>query len=114
MKWIESRRSSDRPMQCEVCHTTYAVAVSRRLVCDTSHACSLEAVGHLSEAFVMLFCLGCMITMLSLVLPTLMKAGIAEKAFVGLLFLLTMVLALSALKKVLCRWREVSSRTVIQ
>mmetsp|Transcript_8246 Transcript_8246/g.19732 ORF Transcript_8246/g.19732 Transcript_8246/m.19732 type:complete len:123 (+) Transcript_8246:149-517(+) len=94
--------------------TFYKVELRRRLVCDMQHMLSCKACHHCFELVIIVFCFICTAGSFALLnTPALRKerdeAGAGTLRFLMFLFGVTMLAVVFTIRKLLERWRKVSS-----
>ena len=112
-KWIKLSNRGDKAMECEVCHVPYSVVLRRKVVCDAAHICTCKSCSHIAEAFILVFCLACLIVMMFVLFPSFETSDNTEKTLLIVLFSVTVIMSFFALRKVYQRWRRNVTETMI-
>ena len=95
----------------------YKVQLSRKVICDTRHACSFKACNHFFELFIIILCFGCTCGVFAMLFRSkdpkvqreLHDAGPNTLWVLGVLFLVTILVAIMTVRTLIERWRKASS-----
>ena len=92
----------------------YPISLRWRLKFDREHVCSCRAFAHAVELFIVLFCFACTAGVVLLLRDSKQarkereQAGRGTTVFIGILFVLTIVMVIATAIKLVQRWRKES------
>jgi len=113
-KWILNRpgnRAAGDNLECEICHSTYKVALTHRISLNYDMFCSGGTFWHLFEAMFLLISVTCIMLVFYVVIPDMghQRFSGQNQALLAVVYSLVGILLFVALIRLFTRWYRTSS-----